>query len=510
MHELLLRRRSLGCRTIAAALTAVVSATCLPLAMARTDGQLKLTVVDAASGEPMPVRLELRDARNRLARLKPPGTVVAGDGVYFSGDVLLELRRGRYSLLLEAGPEYQTFFTQPGTLEIVRGADDAKEIAMTRRVDMHEEGWYAGDLDVQSPDAGLGVVMAARGVDVAPRTVVANRAGKCEESRAAPAAGQLTAALDQRRGGGLLFVSAESPVDVCQWKDAESTMAALQAGRDAGAVTIARQASAWDLPLWVAGGQLDAVQILHAATPKRRGDEHPVVRPLDRTFFPGKEGPGRYAESIYHQLLECGLRITPAAGTAAGETNQPLGANRVYVHCGEQFTPDEWLGGLRSGAVVVTNGPLLRPLVQGQPPGAVFHLPAGTQHSFQIGLNLAFYAQTHIEYLEIVKNGSVLHTVRLDELAQAGGKLPEVPFDGSGWFLVRAVTDATDRYEYATSGAWFVEQDYQPRISRTAAEYFLTWLDDLSREFADDANLQADVAAARPFWEDLRSRANAD
>ena len=46
----------------------------------------------------------------------------------------------------------------------------------------------------------------------------------------------------------------------------------------------------------------------------------------------------------------------------------PVGYNRVYVHCGEELTWDKWWENLRRGQVVVTNGPLLRPRVFG--PGA--------------------------------------------------------------------------------------------------------------------------------------------
>lgn len=497
--------------TIGRLVLAVTMAAASAAGAARIDGQLQLTVIDSATQQPIAVRLELRDARGRLARMAPQGAVVTGDGVYFAGEALLELRRGKYSLLLEAGPEYQTFFTQPGSLEIVRGAADAKEIAMVRRVDMHQEDWFAGDLDVHLPADALSTVMAARGVDVAAVVGVSNDFGRCERPKPAADASGLAAALDRRGGGGLLIVGGDEPVDVCQWSADASRIAPLQAAREAGAVTVARQAAAWALPLWVATGQLDAVQILHAPAEQRRGSKTgALTRPHDRTFFPGKQGPARFAELIYHKLLECGLRIAPAAGSAAGQTELPLGANRVYVHCADEFTPETWLAGLRAGRVVVSNGPLLRPLVEGQPPGSVFHLAPGQTRSFQIGLNLAFYSQTHIEYLEIIKNGKVLHTVRLDELAQAAGRLPEVPFEASGWFLVRAVTNAVDEYQYATSGAFFVEQAYQPRVSRSAVEFFVAWLDELATEFAGQQAMQDDLAAARPFWQRLLEQANAE
>ena len=47
-----------------------------------------------------------------------------------------------------------------------------------------------------------------------------------------------------------------------------------------------------------------------------------------------------------------------------------MGYNRVYVHCGESTDVRGWWEGLRAGRVVVTNGPLLRPRVNGELPGS--------------------------------------------------------------------------------------------------------------------------------------------
>src|SRR5262249_43756529 len=154
--------------------------------------------------------------------------------------------------------------------------------------------------------------------------------------------------------------------------------------------------------------------------------------------FPGRNGNGRWSEAIYHHALNCGLRIPPAAGSGSGENQSPLGTNRVYAFCGKRFSPDAWWDALDSGRVFVTNGPLLRPTVEGQPPGHVFHLQGGS-HDFEIGLSLA--TRVPVAYLQILKNGRVEHEVRLDEFAARGGKLPRLVFDASGWFQVRAVTN---------------------------------------------------------------------
>jgi hypothetical protein len=321
--------------------------------------------------------------------------------------------------------------------------------------------------------------------------------------------------LDYRRGGGLLLIGGEGAVDVCQWKIDEPSLSALAAGREAGACIVALTPTAWHLPLWVASGKLDAVEVLHRHSVRgAAADER--ERPCDKARFAGKLGAGRCGEAIYHHLLNCGLRLPPAAGSGVGVINgrqavtTPLGFNRTYVFCDEMCDRESWLTNLRAGQVTITNGPLLRTRVEGQPPGHVFQLERGEKHEFQIALDLAFYAEHQVAYLEIVKNGRAVHQVRLADLAGRAGRLPPVEFDSSGWFLVRAVTNNSELYQFASTGPYYVESDYRPRISRASVKYFVDWLDDAAARFADNAAVVADIEEARPFWEELSGRATTD
>ncbi|HEX6961266.1 MAG TPA: CehA/McbA family metallohydrolase [Lacipirellula sp.] len=495
-----------------------------PTSAARTDGTLVIAAADEETGEPLAVRLELRDARGRAVRLRPDGAVVLGESIYFDGEVTLNLRRGAYSFLIEAGPEY---LTRPGNFTIDRHAEDTAEVTLARRIDMAVEGWWAGDLDVQVRLEDLPLMMKARGVDFAPVAALVNDQGRCRKLKAprgAALAESLTpplygawATLDNRRGGGLVAVSAQPPVDVCQWTVAESSMPSASAADDAGATVVALTPFAWDLPIWIAAGKLDAVQIINRHSQwNAAADNEGVGRPRDETFFPGPLGNGRYSETIYHHLLNCGLRLPPAAGSGTGAGSgskligSPLGSNRTYVHCGGTCTRESWLEGLRAGRVIVTNGPLLRTRVDGELPGYVFQLYENERREFQIALDLAFYEANKVEYLEIIQNGRPIHQVRLDELAARQGKLPFVEFDTSGWFLVRAVTDNEKVYQYATTAPYYVESNHQPRISRASVQFFLTWLDDAAKKFAKNEAVLKDIEEARPFWQKLLARATVD
>jgi hypothetical protein len=483
------------------------------------DGKLTVAAVDAQTRQSLAVRMDLRDARGRAVRVRPEGAVVAGESIYFDGEATLELRRGAYSFVIEAGPEY---ITRPGHFTLDRHAEDATEVQLNRRVDMRAEGWWAGDLDVQMPLASLPLAMRARGVDFAPVAAIVNDQGRCRKLKAAGTADQsLTpplfgpwATLDERRGGGLIVIGGEPPVDPCQWKADEPSLPMAIAADEAGAVLTARSSSAWDFPVWIAAGKLDAVQIISPRLPVAAKLDH--QRPHDEDFFPGKLGAGRYHEAIYHKLLDCGVRLAPAAGSAAGAGSgrtavaSPLGANRVYVQCGETCTRDAWLAGLKAGQCCVTNGPLLRVSVEDQPPGHVFSIDQGERREFQIALNLAFYEQTQVEYLEIIQNGRSTHQIRLAELAARSGRLPPVEFTGSGWFLVRAVTNNAEFYQFATTGPYYVESNYEPRISRASVQFFIDWLDEAARKFAGNQPVVAELDAARPFWQKLMERANVE
>jgi hypothetical protein len=488
------------------------------------DGRLQINAVDEETHQPLAVRMELRDARGRLVRVHPDGAVVWDSSIYFDGSATLELRRGAYTFLIEAGPEFRT---RPGSFTIDRRADDSTQVTLSRRVDMRKEGWLAGDLEVQLSSGvkstDLPLVMRARGLDFLPLISAASIDGKCHKIRMDSTAwnssgerlyGPWTGFV-RRQGANLLLVGGNDQLDICQWKPDQSNFASLQAASAAEATTVVASPDAWELPIWIAGGELDAVAIMNLDTADVTPRKY-AGRPYNRTQFAGKQGHGRYCETVYHQLLECGLRIAPAAGSGAGAApagragSSILGQSRIYVNCGQTFTKDSWLAGLRAGRVSVTNGPLLRTQVEGAPPGQVFDITVGQERSFEIGLDLAFYEQAQVEYLEIIQNGEVVHEIRLADFAKEGGRLPQVRFKDSGWFLVRAVTNHTGGYQYATTGAYFVEASAGPRISRKAVKYFQDWLDDAESHFDGDSTMSEDIVKAREFWNALASRANVD
>jgi hypothetical protein len=187
--------------------------------------------------------------------------------------------------------------------------------------------------------------------------------------------------------------------------------------------------------------------------------------------------------------------------------------NRVYVHCGQELTWDNWWQGLREGKVCVTNGPLLRPRVNGQYPGHVFTAPEGQTVSLDIALQ--FSIREPVDYLEIVQNGKVVHEVRLSDFTKKQGKLPAIPFDKSGWMLVRAVSNVDHTYRFGSTGPYYVQIGQTPRISKASAQFFLDWIDKRAALIKLDNESQREEVLryhrrAREFWADLAQRANVE
>ena len=129
-------------------------------------------------------------------------------------------------------------------------------------------------------------------------------------------------------------------------------------------------------------------------------------RPRDRKLYQDPFGNARWSQDIYFKLLECGLRIPPSAGSGSGESPNPVGYNRVYVHLDGDFSYQAWWKNFRAGRVFVTNGPLLRPTVEGEPPGHVFNAEPGTELELEIGLSLS--TGDTISYLDIIQNGQAI------------------------------------------------------------------------------------------------------
>src|SRR5262249_2852721 len=181
-------------------------------------------------------------------------------------------------------------------------------------------------------------------------------------------------------GGALLFFSLGRPLSIAHAsREVPSGLEfAAEARKTPGCWIDAEKPFWWDFPAWVAHGAVDSVGIANNHMNRRgmyKGDEA-WGRPRDKARLKGPRGNGYYSQEIYYELLECGLRLPPSAGSASGVLPNPVGYNRVYVKVGDDRSYPAWWSALRAGRSFVTNGPLLRVEAGGSPPGHVFRTDA--------------------------------------------------------------------------------------------------------------------------------------
>ena len=88
----------------------------------------------------------------------------------------------------------------------------------------------------------------------------------------------------------------------------------------------------------------------------------------------------------------------------------------------------------------------------------------------------------------------------------------------AGWFLVRAITDRTDTFRFASTGPFYVETgEAKSRISRRSVNFFLQWLDEriarVPAKLSDASKLREVLAhheLAQHAWRQLLQRANSE
>lgn len=207
----------------------------------------------------------------------------------------------------------------------------------------------------------------------------------------------------------------------------------------------------------------------------------------------------RSTAAVWYRLLNLGFHIPAGAGTDAmanfASLRGPVGMNRVYVRMDGETASGldvhNWLDELKRGRTFATNGPLLEftlgekqigdELTSAQPPGAV---------SFTVKLR----SIVPVDHLEVVCNGRVAATLKLDAARTSSDVAGTIPVAESGWCLLRASSDAAeypvlDNYVYATTSPIYVSVGGKKPRSPEDAKYFEAWIDRVT-----------EATAAYPDW----------
>jgi hypothetical protein len=281
---------------------------------------------------------------------------------------------------------------------------------------------------------------------------------------------------DERSGGALFFLNSRQPVDVStEQREFPSPLVYMRRALKQGAWIDIEKPFWWDVPTWVASGEIDSIGIANNHMCRRKMYENEAWgRPRDESRLPPPRGNGFHSQEVYYRLLNCGLRIPPSAGSASGVLPNPIGYNRVYVHIDGEFGWDAWWKGLAAGRSFVTNGPMLLVEAAGKGPGSVFR----GDERVEIALDVRVAGNDPIESIEVIRDGKVVQRREGDRL-DAWLRPDPLVFERSGWFLVRTIAKVPHTFRFASTAPFFVEVgETKSTIHRADVDYFLQWIDE--------------------------------
>jgi hypothetical protein len=482
-------------------------------AVGLADGSLlTLSVREESTEQPTITRMELVRADAPEKSIPVRKTVSAGIGVVLDRSLELSLPESAYQFRMIRGPEYRII---SGTFSLERTSLDQHSVALPRMVDMLERGWTSGDCCVPASPLSLPLRMASEDLHLA--AVLGHVEAKPIPGRDRDAPIENDPAWireDVQHDNGLLFYGIDPQTEAPSSLPIERLIAV---SKQADAKIAVENPFAWPLPVWLASEKIAGFFVL--------GDwlrlDRKVLKVSDGR---SPDGPsvsaelamGRFAEQIYWQVLESGLRIPPLAGSGDAAIDTPVGYNRLYVanqlddyaadekiEARRVVTSEQWWAAAWNGQSVATNGPLLRPKLGGQIPGHVFTASRGEVLELQPELTLS--TRDPVDYLEVIHNGHVHYSARLDEFAKAGGLIPALHIKESSWVIIRVVTLHEDHYRAAMSAPWYIDFDGQPRIAAAGVEFFQQWLVEYEERLKQlpSAELQKHVPfirATRAFW----------
>ena len=466
--------------------------------------RLEVTVVDAATGQPMPARLSVTAADGRS--YAPDDAWRHADEAFVRGEQAFEQgyfhTHGRSVLTAPAGavvveawrgPEYEALRRE---LRLAPGQSRVLPLRLRRLDDLPARGWWGGDLHVHmnygghyhNTPAHLAFQGQAEGLHVIENLVV-NK--------------------EQRIPDIAAFRTTPDPVSTPRFLLAHGQEFHTGFWGHTGLLGLrdhyllpdyagyANTAAASLVPT-----NAEVADLAHA-----QGALMGYVHPFDTAPDPDDAGePLRYAlpvdaalgkldylevmgysdhlitSEVWYRLLNCGFRIPAGAGTDAfpnfASLRGPAGLVRTYVRAGPRLDHRAFLEGLRRGRTFVTNAPLLTFQVEGRGPGDEIALSAARSLRVRVALRSA----VPVDHLQVIGNGKVVAEVPLPADRTRAEASLTLPAEGSGWYVLRAWADlprrpVLDLYPFASTSPVYVQIGDQPVRSPADAAWFVRWVD---------------------------------
>jgi hypothetical protein len=404
---------------------------------------------------------------------------------------------GKTTISVELGKEYQ-----PLEMTVVAGKDTPEiELPLARWIDLPARGWYSGDTHIHRKLEEVPQLMLAEDLHVAlPLTYWVRNAN--EPAIRGKLAGDVKPELIVVGKNRFLW-PVNTEYELFNTRGKPHTQ---------GAVFVINQRGSLDL---ATPPVLPVAKAAHASGALLDLDKHtwnwsPMIVPIMevdlfelannhiwRTEFAFKDwtldvlpqdweietDPEGYTEwgwidwgfKTYYAFLNCGFRMRPTGGTAAGVHPVPAGFGRVYVHVDGDLTYEKWIQGLDAGHSFVTTGPMLIVEFNGKPAGTVFQ----GDDAKEIRITGSAESRLPLDRIEIVAAGDVVRTLRpANTQTNSGGFTSAIdeslPLDHSSWVIVRCFEKQPDgRIRFAHSAPVHCEIDGPVKPKRLEVKYFI-------------------------------------
>jgi hypothetical protein len=444
---------------------------------------IHVRVRDAATGQPLTARIEIRDEGDWGYWGPLEGTAYAVPHAQSDWQTpLWPLQMGPHfyadgEAILGMDPEGKTIRAYHGFEYLVEErpvpADGQVELELRRWIDMPARGWYSGHTHIHTTDVGMPVPfteawpIVARGEDIGVSNILTLKGewtshaiyadeypmgvvpwasdehhviAYGEEYRNNPYGHLCLLGLDE-----LLQPISSGALGELGGPDYPPNLFVLDAALAQGAATVGAH---------FGGSILENEPI---ATPwPSTGFEMPADVALGKLQIAEVYGNAGQRD-VWYQLLNCGFELAATAGPDWVMKDTP----RTYVYLGEEpLSFDAWTEGLRLGRSFITQGPMLFFEVEGQRPGTRLHFP---ERPRALHVRASALAPGGALPVEIVVNGDVV---------ASGTELSTtIELERSAWI--------TARTEHAHSNPVYVTLAGRPRGRAEDARVFIGVLDRL-------------------------------
>jgi hypothetical protein len=404
------------------------------------------TVVDEATGSPVPCRVHFRSPSGIPWQPHGHHARVNADRPSWHIDVGGDVRLGRVTYAVIDGrcqgwlPEGEVH------VEIVRGfeyeplrtvvtiAPGQRELrlAIRRWTDLRADGWMSGDTHVHflSP---TGAHLEAAAEDLHVVNLLQAQWGhlftNTEDFTGQPSigpTGETIVSVGQENRQhllghlGLLGLrrpvmpwSSDGPAEGEIGGGLETTLSRwADEGREAGALVTVPHFGfpPGELPALVATGRVDALEMAMQ---------------------------GQYFHEEYYRFLNAGYRLPLVGGTDKMSSEVPVGLYRTYARIAPDtpFSYEAWADAVRAGRTFLSAGPIVRLSVEGREVGDTVPLPPG---GGTVEIEAVAESAAPIHTLQVVMAGEVVAEASSAEGARRLGVRERIRVDGSTWLAARA------------------------------------------------------------------------